>query len=441
MATRERVAGALATEILAGRWRAAALRRTVRRVLGSGRRGEQGQLVMRLLAARMEAYPPSPEWLVERLMTSPYFDDQARWRLRPLRRLKPSLRQPTFAPAAALADLSVPQLRTLGDLAQWLAMSIERLDWLADSRRQHEQTKIPILQHYRYVFAAKRAGPPRLIEQPKPQLMAVQRRILREILDLVPAHPAAHGFIKGRSALSGAAVHAGERVVVCFDIAGFFPSVLPRRVHGIFRSLGYPWAVARLLTGLCTTSTPEQVFLRSPEGRRHGFQSRKQFASPHLPQGAPTSPALANLAAWRMDVRLQGLASHLGLAYTRYADDLTFSGPLHSARGAARLQTVVAGILEDEGFALQPRKTRLMRRAQRQVVTGLVVNDGVNVPRTEFEVLKAILHNCAKSGPEGQNHAGLTDFRAHIEGRVGWVEQINPTRGRRLRRVLDRIAW
>jgi hypothetical protein len=160
-----------------------------------------------------------------------------------------------------------------------------------------------------------------------------------------------------------------------------------------------------------------------------------------LPQGAPTSPALANLAAWHLDARLLGLARSFGASYTRYADDLAFSGDEAFARRVKSLLAAVEHIVRDEGFVLNAPKTRVMRRSGCQRVTGIVVNDHINVSRTVFDVLKATLHNCIKSGPALENRTGLSDFRAHLNGRITWVENVNPVRAERLRRMFDMIEW
>jgi hypothetical protein len=231
--------------------------------------------------------------------------------------------------------------------------------------------------------------------------------------------------------------------VVKFDLADFFPSVPAARVCRIFRSVGYPEPVARLLTGLCTTRTPADVWDARPHPSLDGSEhaTRLRLSNRHLPQGAPTSPALASLAAHRLDRRLAGLAARLGVTYTRYADDLTFSGERDLARRAKRLAHVAAVVAGEEGFALNFRKTRVMRRGRRQTVTGVVVNAHPNVPRADFDLLKATLTNCVRRGPVGQNREGRTDFRAHLAGRVAHLAAINPVRGRKLRALFDRIAW
>ena len=241
--------------------------------------------------------------------------------------------------------------------------------------------------------------------------------------------------------MSGAQVHASEAVVATFDLAQFFPSISLARIHGIFRCFGYPWIVSRRLAGLCTTTTPPGIFRRIPEVRRPDTHEQALFRVPHLPQGAPTSPALANLPAYKVDLRLHGLARAAGANYTRYADDLAFSGDAGFADALDRFGISIERILKEEGFALNPTKTRIMSRGQRQRVTGIVVNEHCNVGRAEFDALKAILFNSARSGPAGQNRAGAPDFRAHLAGRVSWVEQVNPARGAKLRQLFDQIEW
>jgi len=437
MHARERVARNLAAAFLADAWTSRALLKQAATVLGRRARKLQRRLIAELIEATPDDYPPSPDWLVAFLLRSHPFNQASKNR----RGAHVILTPPRFAPAERFAGLDVPKLATPGDLAQWLDISIDQLDWLSDARRQQSRTDIPVLQHYRYSFVPKRNGPPRLIEAPKPKLMAIQRRILHAILDAAPVHDCAHGFVADRSCLRAAQIHAGEHVVMTVDLKDFFLNTRMSRVHAIFRSLGYPWALARALTGLCSASTPMSVFTRLPPAQRQDWLTQKIYQAPHLPQGAPTSPALANLAAFRLDMRLAALARAYGAHYTRYADDLAFSGDHAFATRTSAFLTAVESITHDEGFLLNSRKTRVMRRGGCQRITGIVVNDHVNVPRMAYDKLKAILYNCRKNGPNTQNRAGLRDFRAHLEGRVAWVEQVNALRGQRLRRIFDEIRW
>jgi hypothetical protein len=251
----------------------------------------------------------------------------------------------------------------------------------------------------------------------------------------VPPHDAAHAYRPGRSLLGFAAPHTGRRLVLRLDLCDFFPSVRAARVHALFRRLGYPRPVARLLTGLCTHAVPPDAW---PAG---GPEPGRRFAVPHLPQGAPTSPALANVCAFRLDARLTALAAAAGAVYTRYADDLAFSGGRDFERAARRFQVQVLRVALEEGFDVNPRKSRFMRAALRQQLCGVVVNARPNVCRAAFDRLKALLHNCVRHGPASQNRAGRSDFRGHLLGRVQWVAQLNPGRGAKLRALFERIRW
>ena len=439
MASRTTIARHLAASLLAGGWSEAALQSRIQKIFGRRTRAAQRHLRTDILDAATTLYPPSPSTLVRIILASPAFAKAAASLLKESSPPPAILTPPAFAPASAFAGLDVPQIATTGDLAGFLNLSIGRLDWLADSRQQHRRADLVALQNYSYTFIPKRSGQPRLIESPKPQLREIQRRILREILNAAPVHDRAHGFVRGRSCLSSAQLHAGECVVVAVDLKHFFTSVGTPRIHGLFRSIGYPWAAARLLTGLCTTATPLSVLTQPDVGC--DWETRKLFNAPHLPQGAPTSPALANLCAWTLDQRLAALGSYFGANYSRYADDIAFSGDRAFARQVGRFLAGVETVIADEGFVLNNSKTRIMQASGRQRITGIVVNDHVNIDRNSYDRLKATLHNCLVHGASEQNRDGLPDFRTHLNGRVGWVEQVSPNRGMRLREMFDRIVW
>ena len=345
-------------------------------------------------------------------------------------------------PPPRLTSINIPNLPTPAALAQCFGINIDRLLWRADVTGRNRKHPPGPLRTYRYRWIPRRNGPPRLLEIPKVALKQMQRKILAEILNQIPAHPAAHGFRPGRSILTNAAPHCGKSIVLRFDLADFFPSVTSARVFRIFRTIGYPSPVARLLMGVCTTSLPADVWDARP-GARLGsdFHARQRLITRHLPQGAPTSPALANLAATRLDRRLSGLAATASAIYTRYADDLIFSGDDTLARSRKRFATHVALIATDEGFTLNHRKTRMMRPGVRQHVTGVVVNIHPNLPRAEFDRLKAILTNCARQGPASQNRQNLPDFRAHLVGKLAHVASIHSARGEKLRTLFNQIDW
>lgn len=291
------------------------------------------------------------------------------------------------------------------------------------------------MHHYHYRVLSKPSGGVRLLESPKSNLKALQRRILSGILDRIPVHQTVHGFVRERSIATFAAPHAGKSALLRLDLEDFFPSFPAARIQALFRTLGYPESVSDCLCGICTNAVPRDVW------NNRQAELRAWYARPHLPQGAPTSPALANLMAYRLDCRLFGLAKSAGAVYTRYADDLAFSGGEEFSRVAGRFSTLAAAIALEEGFTVNHRKTRIMRQGVRQHLAGIVVNRQLNLRRRDLELLEAILVNSVRSGPESQNRAKHPNFRAHLEGRIGFVEMINRVKGNHLRALFEAIEW
>lgn len=453
----------LAPTFLAGPWELEALVERGAAVLGHRPRWLR-RLVRRMLLdlpkptsrnrARLQRY--LYEYLQKRAIDLDYIESEAvRYRRIPIQRVfdddsdsrrhAPLWPPPSMSSAAGAAETwPLPPLRTPDELAAWLNLDGAELDWFADCRSWERRAPAGPLRHYRYRWLPKRTGGARLIESPKWRLKCLQRRVLHEILDFIPPHDAAHGFRRGRSVRSFAAPHVGQQVVIRLDLRDFFPSIRRARVAAILMTAGYPEAVAVLLAAICTNAMPADVWDAVPDCARRlpqALQTEKLYRWPHLPQGAPASPALANLAAYRLDARLAGLARAAGGRYTRYADDLTFSGGGDLARAARRFALHAAAIAGEEGFAVEHRKTRIMRRGVRQHAAGVVLNERPNVPRAAFDRLKATLTNCLRHGPAIENRDRRLDFRAHLAGRVAYVEFLNPSRGQKLRAVFERIVW
>jgi RNA-directed DNA polymerase len=337
----------------------------------------------------------------------------------------------------------VPPIATEAELAGWLGLTPGALDGFADLQGRNRRAPAGRLQNYDYVWRPRRSGAARLIESPRRRIKLIQRRLLDEILVHIPPHEVAHGFRTGRSVRSFAAPHAGRSIVVRMDLRDFFPTITAAWVTAVFLTAGYPEPVARRLAGLCTNRVPGAAWNApgAPAPGPDGWRARRRLVEPHLPQGAPSSPALANLCAYRLDARLTALSAAVATTYTRYADDLVFSGGQELERAWSRFVISVAAVALEEGFEVNPRKTRVMRQSVRQQVAGVVVNERPNVARDEYDRLKAILHNCTRFGPASQNRENHADFRAHLAGRIAHVAMLNPERGRKLRALLEMIAW
>ncbi|WP_157947001.1 reverse transcriptase family protein [Thalassobius sp. I31.1] len=423
---RTQFALSLAPSLLARRWSETELSQCLLQRLP----GPQKALSERLAAELLQIFPgpvaPPERQLVVRLRDRPTFERLYRHCAKKAIWPAPVLTETRMQPASGVGRPEVPHLDTPGDFAAWLPVPVDRLNYLADVDGRYACHAYRTIRHYHAVAEPKKSGGLRLIEAPKSQLKAVQRQILQGILRHIPVHEAAYGFAPDKGCADAARLHCGHDEVVCFDLADFFPSVSFSRVFGVFRHLGYPEAVTRLLAGLCTTETAPDVRGQFP------FAMRQLYRIPHLPQGAPTSPALADILLFNLDCRLNALSAKLGASYTRYADDLTFSGQAGLGRGLLKL---VPEIIRDEGFRSNPGKARVMPSGGRQVVTGIVVNAHLNMRRAEFDQLKAEIHACGRPGD-----LRLSDphYRARLIGRIQWLRHLNPARGEKL---LTLLGW
>ncbi len=335
-----------------------------------------------------------------------------------------------------LNQQELPLLKTPEDLANWLQKPLGTVAWLTDYFNEARRPIDVRKAHYRYTWKQKRTGGYRLIESPLPMLKETQEQILDEILDRVPVHDAAHGFCTGRSILTNARPHVGQQIVVKMDLDNFYTRVRFSRVVAIFRSIGYSREVALWLAKLTTSAIPSNLEFPGGEPKQ-----LRLFLPRHLPQGAPTSPAIANLVAFSLDVRLAGLTKSFGGNYTRYGDDLTFSGDWRFQKSLRLFIPLAQQIIRQERFVINRRKRKILRRSTQQSVTGVVVNDKTNISRKSYDNLKATLHNCVKRGPASQNRDDHPDFYAHLRGRIAYIQQLNKPKGDKLLATFKQIRW
>jgi retron-type reverse transcriptase len=325
--------------------------------------------------------------------------------------------------AQKLAAAGLPILHDAAEVAAAIGFSLARLRFLTYHRRG------ATLVHYHRFGIPKKTGGIRPISAPKKSLAFAQRWVLDNVLSWIATRPPAHGFVEGRSILTNATPHVGRKVVLNLDLEGFFPTIGFRRVKGLFAKMGYGEHVATVLALL--TTEPPRV-----EATLDGTRYWVALGDRTLPQGACTSPAITNLVCRRLDARLAGLARHFGFTYTRYADDLTFSGDDRTRVG--KLLGCVRKVIAEEGFREHGDKTHVMGRGRRQEVTGVVVNDKLAMPKSERRALRAMLHNCAQHGLASQNRAGHADFPAYLRGRVAFACMVDPSLKPKLEPMLAR---
>ena len=278
-------------------------------------------------------------------------------------------------------------INTTNELARLLLAAPQEIVQINRNRRRY----------YRNICLRKRDGSSRVLRVPEGPLKVFQDKVRRHVLDQVPLLDCVQGGVRGRSVVTNAKPHVGKQVVFTLDVKDFFPSVSPRTVKTIFGFLGFE---GQALDALVDATTWDN----------------------QLPQGAPTSVAVANLAMFRVDVRLSRLARQQGFAYTRYVDDLALSGSWR----LLDFRRLVLRVVEEEGFRVNRAKVKTMPAGTRQVVTGIVVNEKLNLPREQRNSIRGnVLSSSTRSGI----------VAARIRGQLAWLFSVNPRQAFRLQRA------
>jgi retron-type reverse transcriptase len=271
---------------------------------------------------------------------------------------------PTTQNLSQLRNLGLPAFATIEGLASQMRLSQGLLQSLIYYPNYH----------YKVYKLKKKSGGYREIAQPSRAMKGAQSWILRKILDKLSSSVNSTGFEKGESILTNALPHIGAHVVLNLDIEDFFHSVSAKHVYNVFKSVGYSKKISHALTCLTTYNH-------------------------YLPQGAPTSPKLANLTCQRLDARIQGYSGPKGIVYTRYADDITLSA-LNESR-IRKAKPMIERIIANEGFTVNISKTQVSGTRKRKEVTGLVISEAsVGVGRTRYRQLRAEIHKMISSEPE-----------------------------------------
>jgi len=294
--------------------------------------------------------------------------------------------------------------------------------------------------HYSQFKIRKKRGGVRNILSPDTTLKYIHRCINNSILSKFPISEYCFSFKEGHSIKQNAKVHVNQYHIFKLDLYKFFESITEKRVYGIFHKVaGYHKNISVDLAKLCTYF-PSKYYWEHiiEEDPPQGFNVYNRTI---LPQGAPTSPALSNLVVYKLDRRLSGLAHSLHLNYSRYADDLTFSGNEESNFPISTIEKII----REEGFFINSSKTYLRKRGQRQLVNGLTITNGVHVPKTQKNEIWKHLYFARKYGPI--NHLeflGLEDkssFKEWLLGHISYVYSIEPEVGKKMLDSFNKIIW
>lgn len=297
--------------------------------------------------------------------------------------------------------------------------------------------------YYKYFAIKKRRGGLRRIMSPYSELRDVQTWIKENILDKIELPNCVKAFVKGRNIMENAKMHEGRKYILKVDITNFFESIGVRQVYVAFRKMGYDRSVAAWLANLCTAKIEDYKYeqLEDQEEIQKLFNDLYHKSEPFLVQGAPTSPGLANIICNRMDKRMMGLANKHGFTYSRYADDMTFSA---DKKDRLPKVSMIRKIVETEGFHLNEEKIELLHEGNRQIVTGLLVDNHVRVPGRYKKDIKRHIHFCLKYGGREHFHRiapGKAFGKEWLAGRIRYIHSVEPETAKKLWAEFERIDW
>ena len=284
-----------------------------------------------------------------------------------------------------LESLSLPIILNDMELANFLNIKHNRLKSLCYFK------SIGDYDNYFYFLRVKKSSGYRKISAPKPILKKVQKIILNQILLNIPISENTHGYIRGRSIITGARSHLNRNeLLIKMDLKDFFPTITFDRVRGIFQSFGYSGHISTLLAMICTYNERKVI-------KKNGKKKYLSISDRVLPQGSPASPAITNIICRRFDKRLNRLSKKFGFKYSRYADDIVFSVDDKYDIRIKQFTKCVYNIIQKEGFYVNKDKTQFLRKSNQQLLLGLLTNnEKISMPKTWIKNFRATLFNGKK---------------------------------------------
>lgn len=333
----------------------------------------------------------------------------------------------------ALIAKGLPVIYSLPHLCLVAGVDIERIITITQSNR---------INYYKRFKLKKKRGGFRVIQTPNDELKYLQRWILKNILEKIPSHDSCKGFDKDTSIKQNADTHLKSEALLKLDLLRFYDSINERRVYGIFKSIGYHPNLAVSLAKLCTI-IPDEMFISSFKNKEN--ELKEYIISKNegiLAQGSPTSPKLSNLITINLDKRLTGLANKNGLKYSRYADDLTFSGNFKQLQ---KIKKVIYRIIKEESLFANHSKTKFVKLGGKFLVTGLnVQNDNSTVPKKKKKEIEHHLFHCKENGVE--NHLKTAkinnrNFKDWLYGNICFVFSIEEKKGIEYFKKFEDIQW
>ncbi len=338
----------------------------------------------------------------------------------------------TVAYAQNLVAKNLPVIFTTEHLSSILDIPILELSILINQRNKF----------YKFYQIKKKNGKGfRQIVAPFNNLRVIQQYINEEILSKIPLHESATGFTKGKSILNNALPHKNKKAILKLDLLKYFDSIYERRVYGIFKSIGYAKNLSYDLAILTTVELPQEYLKTFEEKELKSYREIVPKISCVLPQGAPTSPTLSNLILRRLDLRLSKLAEKLKVDYSRYADDITFSGEVENLPKIKLLRYII----RDEGLNINWKKVGIYKKGRRQIVTGLTVSNDVHIHRNFKKEVKKHIYGCSNFGVE--NHLKFMKlenihlYKEWLLGKIYYINSIEPETAKKMLNDFNKIVW
>lgn len=349
---------------------------------------------------------------IPRVEPEPYKDGKnVKWRNKKLKN-KATIDHESLIKICKLIESGGIVITSVNDIANLLEIPAGQLLYILYHKKDN----------YRTFSIEKKNGKKRIINAPNGGVSILQEKLKPIIEYFYRPKKSAHGFIKEKSIITNAVMHTKKKFVVNIDIENYFDSITFARVYGIFKSKPFNFShpAATVLAQLCT----------------HNGK---------LPQGACTSPILANLASTSLDKQLTQLAGRKNISYSRYADDITFSFNQKKVLdiieqnddGSYEISETVEGIISKNGFKINYDKFRVQTKNTRQSVTGLVVNEKVNIDRKYIRITRSMIHRwkddkvkyallftTVKGYKTKDNKQAIEIFRNHIYGRLSFIKMV-----------------
>lgn len=324
----------------------------------------------------------------------------------------------------------LPVIFSLMHLSILVGIELSELERIIDRRHYF----------YSHYLIKKKRGGFRRIVAPHANIKYLQKWIKENILDKVILSDYATGFVKNKSILHNAKIHENKDAILNIDLSNFFETISERRVYGIFKSLGYASNLSVDLAKVCTARVNKDIFNSLSEIEQEHFKDLHNLNKSVLVQGAPTSPAISNIICRKMDYRLSKLADSLGANYSRYADDITFSGNISQLPNLG----IIKKIVEEEDFCINWNKVGRYKKGQKQAVTGLLIDNNVRIPKSFKKNIYRHLYFCKKFGASSHFQKISPDkgYRKEwILGKILYVNSIEPEEAKKMYKLVQEIEW